>query len=83
VLDGIGSLLIGLLLGVTAWLLAKETKSLLIGERADQAIVDSILRTRRAVPAGGLPGSPSRAARQAGVAFSPAASRQKGLRPAG
>ena len=43
VLDGIGSLLIGLILGVTAWLLAKETKSLLIGERADQAIVDSIL----------------------------------------
>jgi len=43
VLDGVGSILIGLILGVTAWLLAKETKSLLIGERADPAIVDSIL----------------------------------------
>jgi divalent metal cation (Fe/Co/Zn/Cd) transporter len=44
VLDGVGSILIGLILAITAWLLAKETKSLLIGERADQAIVDSILR---------------------------------------
>lgn len=43
VLDGIGSIAIGLILGVTAWLLAKETKSLLIGERADPGIVDSIL----------------------------------------
>jgi divalent metal cation (Fe/Co/Zn/Cd) transporter len=44
VLDGIGSILIGSILAVTAWLLAKETKSLLIGEPADQGIVDSILR---------------------------------------
>ena len=43
VLDGVGSIAIGLILGVTAWLLAKETKSLLIGERADPGIVDSIL----------------------------------------
>jgi len=43
VLDGVGSILIGLILGVTAWLLAKETKSLLIGERADPEIVDSIM----------------------------------------
>jgi divalent metal cation (Fe/Co/Zn/Cd) transporter len=43
VLDGVGSIVIGLILGVTAWLLAKETKSLLIGERADPGIVDSIL----------------------------------------
>lgn len=43
VLDGIGSIAIGLILGLTAWLLAKETKSLLIGERADPGIVDSIL----------------------------------------
>jgi len=43
-LDGAGSIAIGLILGVTAWLLAKETKSLLIGERADPRIVDSILR---------------------------------------
>jgi cation diffusion facilitator family transporter len=44
VLDGVGSILIGLILAVTAWLLAKETKSLLIGERADPGIVDSIMR---------------------------------------
>jgi cation diffusion facilitator family transporter len=44
VLDGVGSILIGLILGLTAWLLAKETKSLLIGERADPGIVDSIMR---------------------------------------
>jgi cation diffusion facilitator family transporter len=44
VLDGVGSILIGLILGVTASLLARETKSLLIGERADQGIVDSIMR---------------------------------------
>jgi cation diffusion facilitator family transporter len=43
VLDGIGSILIGLILGATAWLLARETKSLLIGEPADPEIVDSIL----------------------------------------
>ena len=43
-LDGAGSIAIGLILGVTAWLLAKETKSLLIGERADPRIVNSILR---------------------------------------
>lgn len=43
VLDGVGSIVIGLILGITAWLLAKETKSLLIGERADPGIVDSIL----------------------------------------
>jgi cation diffusion facilitator family transporter len=44
VLDGVGSIVIALILAVTASLLAKETKSLLIGERADQGIVDSILR---------------------------------------
>jgi cation diffusion facilitator family transporter len=44
VLDGVGSILIGVILAVTAWLLAKETKSLLIGEPADQGIVDSIMR---------------------------------------
>jgi cation diffusion facilitator family transporter len=43
VLDGVGSILIGLVLGTTASLLARETKSLLIGERADQAIIDSIM----------------------------------------
>jgi cation diffusion facilitator family transporter len=44
VLDGVASILIGLVLAATAALLARETKSLLIGERADQTIVDSIMR---------------------------------------
>ena len=43
VLDSVGSILVGLVLAVTAFLVARETKSLLIGERADDAIVDSIL----------------------------------------
>jgi cation diffusion facilitator family transporter len=42
VLDGIASILIGLVLATTATLLARETKGLLIGERADQRIVDEI-----------------------------------------
>jgi cation diffusion facilitator family transporter len=44
VLDGVASILIGLVLAVTAALLARETKSLLIGERADEGIVASIMR---------------------------------------
>jgi cation diffusion facilitator family transporter len=44
VLDGVASILIGLLLAATAALLALETKGLLIGESADQPIVDSIMR---------------------------------------
>jgi cation diffusion facilitator family transporter len=44
VLDGVASILIGLVLATTAVLLARETKSLLIGERADQVIVDSIMQ---------------------------------------
>jgi cation diffusion facilitator family transporter len=44
VLDGVASIFIGLILAITAVLLARETKSLLIGERADQVIVDSIMR---------------------------------------
>lgn len=44
VLDGIASILIGLVLAFTAVLLARETKGLLIGEPANQAIVDSITR---------------------------------------
>lgn len=51
VLDGAASILIGLVLAVTAVLLARETKGLLIGERADQRIHDSILRI-----AGGIEG---------------------------
>jgi cation diffusion facilitator family transporter len=44
VLDGVASVLIGLVLAVTAALLARETKSLLIGEPADEGIVDSIIK---------------------------------------
>jgi cation diffusion facilitator family transporter len=42
VLDGVASILIGFVLAVTAALLARETKGLLIGERANQSIVDAI-----------------------------------------
>jgi cation diffusion facilitator family transporter len=42
--DGIASIAIGLVLAATAVLLARESKSLLIGERADRALSDSILR---------------------------------------
>jgi cation diffusion facilitator family transporter len=44
VLDGMASILVGLVLAVTAVLLARETKGLLIGERADPGVVASILR---------------------------------------
>lgn len=44
VLDGVASILIGVVLAVIATLLARETKSLLIGEPADQSIVDAIKR---------------------------------------
>ena len=44
VLDGVASLVIGLVLATTATVLARETKGLLIGEGADQSIVDSITR---------------------------------------
>jgi cation diffusion facilitator family transporter len=51
VADGVASLLIGLLLAAVAALLARESKSLLIGERADRRLVDSILRIAGSVPA--------------------------------
>lgn len=44
VLDGVASILIGLVLGTVAVLLARESKSLLIGERADSRLGDAILR---------------------------------------
>jgi len=42
-LDGAGSIAIGLLLAVTAAFLARESKGLLIGERADPALEKAIL----------------------------------------
>ena len=41
--DGISSILIGLVLACTSTLLARESKSLLIGERADTRLIKSIL----------------------------------------
>jgi len=46
--DGIASILIGLVLVCTSTLLARESKSLLIGERADGALVASILEIANA-----------------------------------
>ncbi len=43
-IDGLASILIGLVLGGVAIVLARESKSLLIGERADRSLSDSILR---------------------------------------
>jgi cation diffusion facilitator family transporter len=42
-IDGIASILIAVVLAATAGLLARETKGLLIGETADQAVIGSIL----------------------------------------
>jgi cation diffusion facilitator family transporter len=42
-LDGVASILIGLVLAGVAMLLARESKSLLIGEPAERELVDSIL----------------------------------------
>ena len=44
VLDGVASILIATVLATTAGLLARETKGELIGEPADQAIINSILQ---------------------------------------
>jgi cation diffusion facilitator family transporter len=44
VLDGVASIVIGVVLAITATLLARETKGLLIGEPADPSIVQSITR---------------------------------------
>src|SRR6478736_6759829 len=41
-LDGVAALIIGLILGLTAFILAKETKSLLVGEGADPWILRDI-----------------------------------------
>ena len=49
-MDGVASILISLVLGAVALLLAKESKSLLIGERADRGMNDSILGAAREEP---------------------------------
>jgi cation diffusion facilitator family transporter len=48
--DGVASILIGLLLAGVAVILARESKSLLIGERADRRLGDSILRIAAETP---------------------------------
>lgn len=45
--DGAGAILIGLVLGATALLLVRESKSLLIGEPANRALVDSVVAIAR------------------------------------
>ncbi|NPD69836.1 cation transporter (plasmid) [Lichenicola cladoniae] len=49
-LDGVASIVIGVILGGTAVLLARESKSLLIGERADPHLSHSILAIAAAEP---------------------------------
>lgn len=44
-LDGIASMVIGVILAMVAVLLARETKGLLIGERADAQVVDHVWET--------------------------------------
>jgi cation diffusion facilitator family transporter len=44
VMDGVASILIGVVLGAVSVLLARESKSLLIGERADARLAASVLR---------------------------------------
>ncbi|MEZ2223258.1 cation diffusion facilitator family transporter [Rhizobium sp. RCC_161_2] len=50
VFDGVASILIGLVLAVTALLLAIESKSLLIGERASPVLVDAICQIAQEQP---------------------------------
>lgn len=50
VLDGVASILIGLVLAITALLLAIESKSLLIGERATPALVEAICQIAQKEP---------------------------------
>lgn len=51
VLDGVASIAIGVVLAVVAVLLARESKSLLIGERADRQLSDAILQVAGGHPA--------------------------------
>lgn len=49
-LDGVASILIGLVLAITAVLVARECKELLIGERASERVRDSIMSLARSEP---------------------------------
>ena len=49
--DGVAALVIGLILATTAWLLAVETKGLLVGESAEPEVVAGIHRLAAARPA--------------------------------
>ena len=42
-LDGVASILIGVVLAVSAWFLARETKGLLLGETADPKLRENVL----------------------------------------
>jgi cation diffusion facilitator family transporter len=48
--DGVASLAIAAILAAVAGLLARESKDLLIGERADPVVSDAILRTAAGIP---------------------------------
>ncbi len=48
--DGLASIIIGLILGGTAWWLAYETKGLLIGEAANQKVVQGIRTLMKDIP---------------------------------
>jgi cation diffusion facilitator family transporter len=50
ILDGVASIAIGLLLTAVAAVLARESKNLLIGERADPEVVDAMLSQVRQTP---------------------------------
>ncbi|HET7136378.1 MAG TPA: cation diffusion facilitator family transporter [Casimicrobiaceae bacterium] len=50
VLDGVASILIGVVLATTSTLLARESKSLLIGERAERGLAESILNIAASAP---------------------------------
>lgn len=47
-LDGVAAILIGVVLMVVAWVLVRESRSLLLGESADSEIVDSVLAIAKA-----------------------------------
>ncbi|MGV6858369.1 MAG: cation diffusion facilitator family transporter [bacterium] len=49
-LDGLASIIIGLILGATAFWLAYETKSLLIGESANKTVVEGIKTLASEIP---------------------------------